>query len=79
MKKLVQSYNIPIMAEHPNWHTANNRPPNIRDELPRCNVKSRKKLHDEGMDKEMETTQKSSLIEAHLVVGKGASFIIGTG
>ena len=67
------------MDGHPNLHIGNHRPSNIRDELPRCNVKSRKKLHDEGMDKEMETTRKSSLIEAHLVMGKGTSFLIGMG
>ena len=76
MEELIQGYHIPIMGGHPNWHVANDRPPSIRDELPGCNVKS--KIHDKGMDKEMKATQKSSLIEAHLAMGKGASFLIWT-
>ena len=78
MKELVQCYHVPFKDGYPDWHTTYNCPLGIWDELSKGKVEGGKKWHYKWLNGEVKATREGSFIEAHLTMGKGASFLIWT-
>ena len=66
------------MDRYPNRHTGNDRPPCVKDELAKCNIESRKKLHNKRMNRETKATLKGSFIKIHLAMSKGTCIFVRT-
>ena len=67
------------MDKHPNRHATYNRPPTIRNKLPRGNFEVGEEFHYKWMNEEMKITQEGSFVDAHFTVGKRTIFSLGRG